>query len=271
MASKIVSIPLAQISIEGRLRSVDPDWAAGLALSIEQVGLHTPVLVAKAGDGYRLVAGAHRFEAVKSLGWEKIDASIVDGNQLELRLQEIDENLFRRELNALDRATFLAERHSIYEELHPETKKGAAGAAVRWHASEKFSFASDTAEKLGLSERSIQLSIARYRNINADVRQQINGTWIANKGNELDALARLSPAEQKKAVKLVLREKDPLPSIAAAARKIKGTLDPVNSDEDKALQKLMALWRDATAAIRGNFVAWLDEQGELGGRKKKAA
>ncbi|MFT8664020.1 MAG: hypothetical protein ABF772_03195 [Acetobacter orientalis] len=41
-------------------------------------------------------------------------------NDDEVELLEIDENLCRRELSALDRATFLTRRQDVYQKLHPE-------------------------------------------------------------------------------------------------------------------------------------------------------
>jgi hypothetical protein len=52
-----------------------------------------------------LVTGAHRLAAAKLLGWENIAAVFVTGNEVELELREIAENLHRAELTALERST----------------------------------------------------------------------------------------------------------------------------------------------------------------------
>jgi ParB family transcriptional regulator, chromosome partitioning protein len=123
-------IDLNDIIVRDRLRDVDQAEVAKLKLSIADQGLQAPVVVRPAKavdpkdqtkflphgvDGYILVSGGHRFHAVRDLGWTDIPAIIVDPKTpLEARLLEIDENLYRHELNALDRAVFVFERKTIY-------------------------------------------------------------------------------------------------------------------------------------------------------------
>lgn len=245
--SRFLDIRLSDIRVGKRLRKVDPDWVDAMAMSMDKIGHQTPVLVAKRGDHFILVAGAHRLAAVKKLGSETISASLVEGTNLELRLYEIDENLLRRELSELDRAAFLLERKMVWEQLHPETAKGKAGAASRWLQATNLSFASDAAEKLQLSVRSVQRAIKRMK-IDASVRDEIAGTFIADNGSILDSLARLTPAEQRKVVKLMLRDKDPVKSVGAALGKKPAT------DKDQPLNALIALWKKTPASVKRAFV-----------------
>lgn len=251
--SRFLNIRLAEIIVGDRLRKVDADWVSAIALSFEKIGQQQPILVSQRGGKTKLVAGAHRLAAAELLKWEAIDAAVVEGTNLVLRLHEIDENLLRRELSELDRATFLLERKMVWEELHPETARGKAGAAARWMQGTNVSFASDVAEKLHLSVRSIRRSIARMK-IVSDVREQLAGTWIADNGAALDALARLSPAEQRKAVKLMVRDKDPIKSVSAALGK-KQTLS-----KDKALSALVSLWRKTPTPVKRAFLETFDRE-----------
>ena len=41
-------------------------------------GLLNPITVRVDGKGYRLIAGYHRLEACKAIGWLEIDACVVD-------------------------------------------------------------------------------------------------------------------------------------------------------------------------------------------------
>lgn len=245
--SRFLDIRLADIRVADRLRQIDPVWVDAIAMSMAKLGQQNALLVAKSGDNYKLVAGAHRLAAAKKLGWEKVAAVVVDGTNLELRLHEIDENLLRRELSELDRAAFLLERKTVWEELHPETAQGKAGAAARWMQTTGLSFASDAAEKLQLSVRSVQRAIKRMK-IDAGVRAEIAGTYIADNGSILDSLARLTPAEQRKVVKLMLRDKDPVKSVGAAL----GKKPP--ADKDKPLNALIALWRKTPIAAKRAFI-----------------
>jgi len=82
---------------------------------------------------------------------------VVELFDIDLELAEIDENLIRMELTALDRAEQLERRKWIYEQKHPDTKAGVAGAKAKWNqgddATKNVSFADDAAEKTGQTAR----------------------------------------------------------------------------------------------------------------------
>jgi len=202
----VISIPLDRIEVSDRERAIDADWVSFLAASMTERGQDTPVHVRKVGrDKYALVAGGHRMAALAQAGIEAAFAIVVQANDLEAKLLEIDENLIRRELSPLDRATFLARRKAVYEKLNPETKHGAApnGGKVANLGDFAQRFTAETAEKLGISERSIQRAVTRYNAITPDVRTAISGTWIAQSGSQLDALAKETPDVQRKIAEFI--------------------------------------------------------------------
>lgn len=172
-----------------------------LAESIEQVGLLNPITVTDWGV---LVAGLHRLEACKKLGWTEISCNVIKEDDAELA--EIDENLIRNELTTMERGELLARRKEIYEERHPETKAGAAGANAsnaaqgKEHASEIISFATDTAAKTGLTPRSIQQEVQIAKNIAPEVKESIRETPIADRKTDLLQLARMEPEQQKQII-----------------------------------------------------------------------
>ena len=142
-------VQLAQIRVADRLRLVlDEATVATIAGSMAELGLQSPVLLrpwrAAGSDAwgredaglFALVAGAHRLDAARRLGWAHIEALIVEGTPDEVRLIEIDENLARAELTVLDRARFLAARKRIYLRLHPERRRGGETARA-WITSRK--------------------------------------------------------------------------------------------------------------------------------------
>jgi ParB-like chromosome segregation protein Spo0J len=59
---------------------------------------------------FGLIAGRHRLEAVRSLGWSEILATVVAFDDVDRMLAEIDENLIRNDLSDLERSEHLAER-----------------------------------------------------------------------------------------------------------------------------------------------------------------
>lgn len=83
----------------------DEESIAGLAQSIQQVGLLQPLLVRKVDDGYELVAGERRLRAVTSLGMEKV-ACIVqqDIEDESSAMMALIENLQREDLHYLEEA-----------------------------------------------------------------------------------------------------------------------------------------------------------------------
>jgi ParB family chromosome partitioning protein len=126
-------IPINEIRVGKRLRALHELTVDQLVESIQKLGLQVPVSVVagreKDADGvsFELVAGHHRLQACRRLGWHEIEAQIVHLNDDQRELWEIDENLCRAELSELERAEHLAKRKEVYERLHPETREISSG------------------------------------------------------------------------------------------------------------------------------------------------
>lgn len=257
------SIPVDQIDTSFRLRQVDDGYAAALAENIEQVGrLRQPIEVRKDKKGYRLIAGGHRLAAVRLLEWPFVEAFVYDATEDEARLAEIDENLVRHELNALDRATFLAERKQVYERLHPEAAKGGnrGNQHTGGRQSETISFSQSTAERLGINKRTIEIAVSIATKLAADVRAQIIGTPLALVQKELIDLAKLPPAEQRAVLPLLLGDEPKAKSVRQAHAHLTGRTQAATAPD--GFQKLLTAWRHASADERSQFVAWLEAEGE---------
>lgn len=196
---QIQNIPIEQITCGKRIRPLKADAVTELAKSIEQIGLLNPIAVR---EDNQLIAGRHRLEAVKSLGWSTVPANVCSVNELQSRLAEIDENLIRNDLTALEHAEHLAERKQVYEGIHPETKREATLKQHRLAESAKRtapSFVADTAAKTGASERTVRTDVQIGTAIDEPVRDMIRDTDIADKKTELLKLAQM-PKEQQKSV-----------------------------------------------------------------------
>ena len=103
-----------EIVIPPRLRDrLDGDTVTGLMASIEKIGLRTPITVRWDGEGDEarivLVAGRHRLEACRRLGFQLVDCAVFAGTETEARLWEIAENLHRADLTVQERAEHIAE------------------------------------------------------------------------------------------------------------------------------------------------------------------
>ena len=153
-----MKIKISDIKISPGRRKVKLEPVAELAKSIAAVGLLNPITVT---EDCTLVAGPHRLEAAKRLGWTEIKCAFTNMSGPQLELAEIDENIVRTGLTRQELGEQLSRRKELYETLHPETKAGAAQAAGMNRAvgnnvgaklaSTPKSFIEDTAEKTGLS------------------------------------------------------------------------------------------------------------------------
>ena len=101
---EVVDIPISSIRVLTRLRATSPEKIGDIAESISSVGLLHPVAVSRRGDKYVLLSGHHRMEAFKVLGKDTIPASIRDADELTDQLVEVEENLCRSDLNAIQTA-----------------------------------------------------------------------------------------------------------------------------------------------------------------------
>jgi ParB-like chromosome segregation protein Spo0J len=103
---RIERIFVEDVDVGNRLRPINERTAVALAESMQRLGQLSPISVYRLHDEtLRLVAGLHRLEAAKRLGWVEIEAVFSTGNEIERELQEIAENLHRSELTALERDT----------------------------------------------------------------------------------------------------------------------------------------------------------------------
>ena len=103
-----------------------------------------------------MIAGLHRIEAVKALGWTEITCTISSLEGLQAELAEIDENIVRSDLSVLDYGEMLLRRKEIYEQIHPETRHGGDRKSEEIKAKKirldpAKSFVQDTAQKQRLS------------------------------------------------------------------------------------------------------------------------
>ena len=105
---KVHDDPIDQIKV-GERRPVNPEKVKELAESISKIGLWTPLTIRRVGDDKNLVAGLHRLEAAKCLGWKKVPCVYIKGGTVIARLWEISENLHRAELTVLEEGELIAE------------------------------------------------------------------------------------------------------------------------------------------------------------------
>lgn len=195
-----MNIKINDIVINNRKRKLNEDKVKELAESIKLIGQLEPITITK--DNV-LLAGLHRVEAVKLLGWESIEAKLFEGDAIAMELVEIDENLMRNNLSVLEQGEHLARRQELIGFKQGDNRftsdRGSIVLPLKTTA--------ELAHNIGLSETSAQRRMQAARNIIPEVKDAIRNTEIANSTTQLLKLARLAPEEQIEVINYLDEEK----------------------------------------------------------------
>lgn len=165
-----------------------------IAASIAEIGQLQPILITRKGI---LIAGLHRLRAREHLGHEEIEVKIIDLDDARTRLAAIDENLIRKDLEALERAELIRERKDLYEALHPEAARPQGGRTKK-NGEMTTPFSEVTANLAGCDRRTVQQDVQIATAIPPDVRDRIRQTPVASNKQELLKLARHDQETQRK-------------------------------------------------------------------------
>ena len=114
----------------------DADALRDLAESIRRFGLLSPLLVRRVdANGYELIAGERRLQAMALLGWNSADAIVLGADDRDSALIGLIENLQREELHFLDEAEacrrILREHGLTQEELAAALGRSPSALANR--------------------------------------------------------------------------------------------------------------------------------------------
>ena len=198
-------INIDNIKINPGRREATQEDVQRLSESIAEVGMMNPITVT--GD-HTLIAGLHRLEAAKKLGWTEVECRISDMDVLHTELAEIDENVIRTGLSDLELSELLARRKKIYETLHPATiARNLPGHASNYESSsdkltgEEKPFSQDTAEKMGVSPRTVERHVQIGENLTPEAKEILRGTDRKVTKQNLTKLSRLEPKQQMEAAK----------------------------------------------------------------------
>lgn len=182
-----------------------------LAFSISEIGLLNPITLT--GD-YTLVAGLHRWEAVKLLGWTEVECTITDLDGLTAELAELDENFARANLSPLEIGDLYRRRKDIYEMLYPETKAGTAQAIGMNKAkgnnvdcnlqSRRKSFIEDTASVTGSHPSTIARHIKIATDLTPEAKETLRDAKKPVSSTTLKKISKLAPDQQKEVSALLV-------------------------------------------------------------------
>lgn len=241
-----MGIAIKDIKISENRRKIDENTVEMLMESFKDVGILHPIVI---DYDYNLVAGAHRVEAAKRLGWTEIPFTAIDFSEENAKIAEDDENDVRTP-NIITRAKWLLKRKERYENLHPETTREAnlkqyrneikfvsdhkellgeeefaqenencrndekVGSDNKEECGKIKTFVQIEAEKRGVSERAIEQEIQIAQNIEPEILNYVEEIGI-NKTNALN-LARKTPEEQREIVEPI---REAIQAVAPEERK----------------------------------------------------
>jgi len=196
-----MKVEISDIVIGNRRRKLNKDKVSELAESMKLIGQLEPLTITK--DNV-LLAGWHRLEAAKSLGWDEIKAEVFDGNEVECELAEIDENLMRNDLTILEQGEHLARRQELIGYKRGGDRKSSAFSKAQ---NEPLKTTAEIAHDIGISKQTAKRRMQVARNIVPEVKDAIRNTEIANSTTQLLQLARLAPEEQIEVINYLDEEK----------------------------------------------------------------
>ena len=240
-----------------RLRPVDPVWAAALGKVMLREGQRTPVEICRlpGRNRWTLVSGGHRLAGAKAEGIEHLRAEVVSADRDSRRLREVSENLWRRDLQPVDRAAFVAEAVAIHKRragIDPARDGRVASAQARWQQQVKdeaadatvtmtvaYGFTDRVAAELGLSSSSIERDLMLYKRLPASLVERLRRRRHPVLGNasQLRALAKLDALAQEQVVAALEStvRGDGKPLTVAQALETIGTGKPAADPEAKRL------------------------------------
>lgn len=258
-------------------RPIDDDAVERLADSMKTLGVSSPIMVRRVAGEIHVVFGQHRVEAARRLDWDNIPAMFVKGTDLENELRQIDENLVRHDLSAMEKTQQLARRVEIVSALAEVGEINASNPRENTDAPRKRGRGrpkgkvQEVAAATGTTPREVQKAVRRTRRIAPAVQKRL--TKSRAPADALDALADLDHIEQgevvdrmekngetaRKAIETVAPGKaKPKRSATAAADAVFAgiRIRTRAKAETPGLIAIKSAWTDATDADRAAFDEW---------------
>ncbi|MCI9864911.1 ParB/RepB/Spo0J family partition protein [Rhizobium skierniewicense] len=263
--AEFIRATMSEIYVGERLRPIDSDYAEGIAASMSEHGQISPIMIrrtpAKKGTPYTLVAGGYRTTAANLLGWTEIDAIIVKADGVEAQLLEISENLYRNELNPLDRAIFILKYRELWEEKHGKINPKGGRPEKQGHDDPVFAkgraLSEKVQERFGFGAKTYQRATRIGMNLDPVLRNAVRGTSAENDQSQLLKLAKLSREDQIKVAATLAAHLDV--KMALAFTKPPALVTPPS--QSAILTKLIAAWDEASEETRDSFLEHIGMSG----------
>ena len=180
---EVREIPVSAVKVTTRLRNTSEEKIQDIAASIRGVGLLHPITVSVKGNQFLLLSGHHRLEAFKFLGRETIPATIKEGDELIEQLVEVEENLVRSDLNAIQTAEHIVKREELLKELGQRSVRGDN----RWKRSGLTT--EDLARSMGVTKRAYQYKKS-VSNLHPEAKDILGETIFSHNLMDMVSLAK---------------------------------------------------------------------------------
>jgi ParB-like chromosome segregation protein Spo0J len=207
-------VAVADIHVPENRRALDSAKVEELAVSIQQLGLFSPIGIRRHGDApAELVWGAHRLAATVSLGLRTISAISVDavgwdrGHREDLddfvKMAEISENLHRSDLTTQERSEQLATWVELLERTRPISD--AEQPNSRKPGPKPSRAIAEVSRATGLSTKTIKQAIASTK-LSPAVKTAAHHARLNSK--QRLAISRLPETDQLEAITKIARTKN---------------------------------------------------------------
>lgn len=289
-ASPRLMLPLDQIgdlASGGYVGLIDDAAVECLKVRLEAEGLLTPIWVRRNGNAaksapYSIIAGRHRLQAARALGWSEIAAEVRAGPSSsieELRRMQLVENLDRRELRPIERALFIMDRwqaaaveHALATVANAPTSPQSAASRHRWSVSEALANTPSADrdavdDKVAAASGASARTVRRYRKIFAaivvpfpDHFAQVNAHPLGASLSAITTLAQLQGDDEcrRKAIETLLDPEKDWPNMAAVLEAAELTRS--NGSGPTPAARLIDGWSRADDKGRRRFAVWMAEQ-----------
>jgi hypothetical protein len=155
---------------------------------------------------------------------------------------------------ALERATALYIWKRAWESALPASRRGGDRKSQAWREldqSEKISFSSVAAEKLGVSERAIQIDVQLVDQLGADTVRRLWSSPIADNAQALKTVAALDESRRRS----LFTVWDSKPTLKFRAVLVEARLQAERDAEEAMFRSLVATWARAGSKARRRFLS----------------
>jgi hypothetical protein len=271
VTDQVLLIETGRIAVGERLRDIDPVWAEALGQVMLREGQRTPIEVCRlpGQSHWTLVAGAHRHAGAEAVGIEYLRAIVVTANRDERRQREISENLWRKDLEPIDRAAFIAELVAIRKRsagieadsarvrhvpknlvIVTKSEIDAEAQDTLDTISNVYGWSEEIAAQLGFSGSTVRRDLFVYRRLAPSLVQQLRtaGHPAARNATHLRSLAKLTDDEQARAVAMLLD--GDAATVPDAVRAVRPKAETASASDSKLRSRILGTLQRMSARER---------------------